>query len=520
MVARQVACNTHDVAGPVLLERERELAELAQAAREAAAGEGGLVLVFGEAGIGKSSLVRGAPRAAAGRGQPAGRPLRRPGHPADPWAVPRPGRQRRHRADPGAGGGRRAGPRCWPRCGPSWTGPGTRPSWWSRTCTGPTRPPWTCCGYLVRRIADLPAVLVLTYRDDELTREHPLQQLLGQASAAGRVRRLPLRRLSEDAVRWLSAASRVDAARRVRPDLRQPVLRARGARRRGRRARPAHGRRCGAGPGAHAWTRPPRMRSSSSPWFRPRWSGGWSTRWWRAGWPRWRRPRSAACSPCHRPRWRSGTSSTRRAVADSVPVARRVALNRRVLAGAGRAGGRRPVAHRAPRGRGRRRGRDRPLRAGGGPGRGRRRRPPGGGRPLPASPASPRAVRPGGACRAAGGVRRRVLHGRCLDGPDRRVGGGRAAPVAGRPARARGGPALAVPDAVVGRRPRRRRAQRRGGDRRAGGGWRPPAARPGPQQPGPAPHAGLPRQPTASRSASGPSPWPASWAMPRSCPTP
>jgi predicted ATPase len=42
----------------VLLERERELAELAQAAREAAAGEGGLVLILGEAGIGKSSLVR------------------------------------------------------------------------------------------------------------------------------------------------------------------------------------------------------------------------------------------------------------------------------------------------------------------------------------------------------------------------------------------------------------------------------------------------------------------------------
>jgi DNA-binding CsgD family transcriptional regulator len=65
--------------------------------------------------------------------------------------------------------------------------------------------------YLARRIGELPAVLVLTYRDDELTREHPLQQLLGQASAAGRVRRLPMRRLSQDAVRWLSAASRVDA---------------------------------------------------------------------------------------------------------------------------------------------------------------------------------------------------------------------------------------------------------------------------------------------------------------------
>src|SRR5215472_18661138 len=33
--------------------------------------------------------------------------------------------------------------------------------------------------YLIRRIADLPAVLVLTYRDDELHRKHPLHGLLG-----------------------------------------------------------------------------------------------------------------------------------------------------------------------------------------------------------------------------------------------------------------------------------------------------------------------------------------------------
>ena len=40
-----------------LLERGFELAELAAAAREAASGRGCLVLVYGEAGIGKSSLV-------------------------------------------------------------------------------------------------------------------------------------------------------------------------------------------------------------------------------------------------------------------------------------------------------------------------------------------------------------------------------------------------------------------------------------------------------------------------------
>ncbi|HEV8222504.1 MAG TPA: AAA family ATPase, partial [Streptosporangiaceae bacterium] len=65
--------------------------------------------------------------------------------------------------------------------------------------------------YLIRRIADLPAVLVLSYRDDELTREHPLHGLLGQASRSENVRRLPLRRLSRHAVRELSAGSSVDA---------------------------------------------------------------------------------------------------------------------------------------------------------------------------------------------------------------------------------------------------------------------------------------------------------------------
>ena len=64
--------------------------------------------------------------------------------------------------------------------------------------------------YLIRRIADLPAVLILTYRDDELNREHPLHGLLGQASRSGRVRYLQLRRLSQDAVRQVSAGSSVD----------------------------------------------------------------------------------------------------------------------------------------------------------------------------------------------------------------------------------------------------------------------------------------------------------------------
>jgi DNA-binding CsgD family transcriptional regulator/tetratricopeptide (TPR) repeat protein len=65
--------------------------------------------------------------------------------------------------------------------------------------------------YLSRRIADLQAVLVLTYRDDELNREHPLHGLLGQASRSDHVRHLPLRRLSQQAVEQLSEGSSVDA---------------------------------------------------------------------------------------------------------------------------------------------------------------------------------------------------------------------------------------------------------------------------------------------------------------------
>ena len=35
--------------------------------------------------------------------------------------------------------------------------------------------------FLMRRVADLPVVLLLTFRDDEVDRTHPLHQLLGVA---------------------------------------------------------------------------------------------------------------------------------------------------------------------------------------------------------------------------------------------------------------------------------------------------------------------------------------------------
>jgi DNA-binding CsgD family transcriptional regulator len=61
--------------------------------------------------------------------------------------------------------------------------------------------------YLVRRIRQLPAVLVLTFRDDEVA---SLARFFGLVSRAERVRRLPLARLSPAAVGRLSRAAALD----------------------------------------------------------------------------------------------------------------------------------------------------------------------------------------------------------------------------------------------------------------------------------------------------------------------
>ena len=120
--------------------------------------------------------------------------------------------------------------------------------------------------YLIRRIADLPAVLVLTYRDDEaepraraVRPARPgVPQRPGAASAAA------------PAVAGRGAAAqRGQPGRRgraVRAHLGESVLRARAAGLGAGRAGSAHDRRRRAGPGPAAGPARPRTCSSSWPW--------------------------------------------------------------------------------------------------------------------------------------------------------------------------------------------------------------------------------------------------------------
>ncbi len=196
---------------PGILEREAEVAVLAAAVRDAAAGHGSVVLISGEAGIGKSSLVD------AVRSQlPAeGRML--VGY-CDDLATPRTlgpfrdlvGSVGTELSQAVTDGSDRDRLLAALRAELDWADhPGIlviEDVHWADDAT------LDALRYLTRRIARLPAVLILTYRDDELGREHALHGLLGQASRSDRVRRLPLPRLSAGAVRQLSGDSPLDAA--------------------------------------------------------------------------------------------------------------------------------------------------------------------------------------------------------------------------------------------------------------------------------------------------------------------
>lgn len=194
-----------------MLERDLELARLAAAAREAADGAGSVALVFGEAGIGKSSLVKALPKVLPGEarvllGECDDLATRRPLGPFRDL-VGSVGAELARALT--AGGDRHRvydALRAELRTAPHPVVLVVEDVHWADEAS------LDALRFLVRRVERLPAVLVLTYRDDELDREHPLRHLLGQVSRAERVHRLPLERLSAAAVHRLSAASELDPA--------------------------------------------------------------------------------------------------------------------------------------------------------------------------------------------------------------------------------------------------------------------------------------------------------------------
>ncbi len=193
----------------VLLEREPALEALGGALAEAARGEGRVALVYGEAGIGKTSLVDCFTRECA----QAARIL---WGACDSLHTPRP-------LGPVYDIAQQAGPVLRERLD---AGATPRAIFSAVLDELKHRPPvvavledlhWADAAtldlvkFLGRRIRQVPALLMLTHRDDEISPRHPLRLVLGDLATSAAVRRVPLAPLSVAAVRTLAAGRSLDA---------------------------------------------------------------------------------------------------------------------------------------------------------------------------------------------------------------------------------------------------------------------------------------------------------------------
>src|SRR5215217_1612035 len=203
-----------------LLERDAELRRLRVTLRGAAKGRGSVVLVSGEAGIGKTSLVRAFAREAAGRARVlAGA--------CDDLVTPR-------TLGPFRDMAREAAPALARAMEPGAARDAVFGAVHQELAGGPVvllveDVHWAddatldVLRYLAWRIPELPAVLVLTYREDELGGQHPLRRVLA-ALPHGEVRRLHLRPLSAGAVAELAGGHGADAAAVLAATVRDAVL--------------------------------------------------------------------------------------------------------------------------------------------------------------------------------------------------------------------------------------------------------------------------------------------------------
>jgi DNA-binding CsgD family transcriptional regulator len=193
-----------------LLERDQHLEHLAELLRLAAAGQGRLVLVGGEAGVGKTALTDEFCRRLAGTVvvlRTSCDALSTPGPlgpvrdlaPAlglliDPSSHDSDARDRLFREVLAAFAAR-----------PGPTVVISEDAHWADGAS------LELLRFLGRRIGDLPVLVVVTYRDDEIGADHPLRLILGDLATAPAVQRISVRPLSEEAVQQLAAGSGRDA---------------------------------------------------------------------------------------------------------------------------------------------------------------------------------------------------------------------------------------------------------------------------------------------------------------------
>ena len=194
---------------PHLLERQAELQTLGAAIERAGTGRGSAVLVLGEAGIGNTSLVQALLSAAAGRARVlAGTcedlltsralgPLRDAARsaPDGPLAA-----ALSPRADPDLVFAAVIDELASPPLPVVFV---IEDAHWADGATHDV------LRYVGPRVPSLPAVLLVTYRDDALARDHPLRGVLGVLGSTA-APRLRLARLTADAVAEMAAATDLD----------------------------------------------------------------------------------------------------------------------------------------------------------------------------------------------------------------------------------------------------------------------------------------------------------------------
>jgi DNA-binding CsgD family transcriptional regulator/tetratricopeptide (TPR) repeat protein len=204
------ASGTHASGGTRLLERSGQLTALRKALAAASAGANGQVaLITGEAGIGKTALLREFCRG-------AGKSVRVLWAGCDPLFTPRPlgplhdlatavGGALEARVTDGAESSdvamallselRRGGPAVLVLEDMHWADEATL----------------DVIRFIIRRIEQVPGLLALSYRDDQLARDHPLRIVLGDLPGADTVTRIELAGLTQQAVAELATPIALNA---------------------------------------------------------------------------------------------------------------------------------------------------------------------------------------------------------------------------------------------------------------------------------------------------------------------